>query len=184
MNAKNILFPTLKLFAIAVVITILLVLTNGLTEERIAQNQEESNVEARQEVLPEADSFEEKTVDIDGEEYTYYEATNGAGYVFSGSNKGYGGEVVTMVGMTPDGTITGVKVTEADDETPGLGQKWTDSSNTEQFLGESAGNGEMAVSKDGGSVEAVAGATFTSRAVTADVNDAIMQFNAVVGGAN
>ncbi len=165
--------------------TALLVATNGATEAKIAQNQEESDIQSRQEVLPEADDFTEKTVTIDGVTYTYYEATNGAGYVFSGSNKGYGGQVVAMVGISADGIITGVKVTEADDETPGLGAKWTsDTTKTDQFVGMSADGDELAVVKDGGDVEAVAGATLTSRAVTADVNSAIMQYNAVVGGAN
>ena len=45
-------------------------------------------------------------------------------------------------------------------------------------------SGSFAVAKDGGTIQAVAGATLTSRAVTNDVNDAIKQYNAVVGGAN
>ena len=95
----------------------------------------------RKEVLPDADDFDEKTVTVDGVEYTYYEAKNGAGYVFSGSNKGYGGAVVSMVGISSDGKVVGVKVTEASDETPGLGAKWiaADASGNErraQFVGD------------------------------------------------
>ena len=116
-------------------------------------------------------------------------AQNHAGYVFSGSNKGYGGAVVSMVGISSDGKVVGVKVTEASDETPGLGAKWiaADASGNErraQFVGDIPESGSFAVVKDGGTIEAVAGATITSRAVTHDVNDAIAQYNAVVGGAN
>ena len=189
MNFKSIGIPTIKLLVIAAVITILLFLTNNTTEAKIAQNQADANVASRKEVLPDADDFDEKTVTVDGVEYTYYEAKNGAGYVFSGSNKGYGGAVVSMVGISSDGKVVGVKVTEASDETPGLGAKWiaADASGNErraQFVGDIPESGSFAVVKDGGTIEAVAGATITSRAVTHDVNDAIAQYNAVVGGAN
>ena len=117
MNFKSIGIPTIKLLVIAAVITILLFLTNNTTEAKIAQNQADANVASRKEVLPDADDFDEKTVTVDGVEYTYYEAKNGAGYVFSGSNKGYGGAVVSMVGISSDGKVVGVKVTEASDET-------------------------------------------------------------------
>ena len=115
MNFKSIGIPTIKLLVIAAVITILLFLTNNTTEAKIAQNQADANVASRKEVLPDADDFDEKTVTVDGVEYTYYEAKNGAGYVFSGSNKGYGGAVVSMVGISSDGKVVGVKVTEATD---------------------------------------------------------------------
>ena len=189
MNFKTIGIPTIKLLVIAAVITTLLFLTNNTTEAKIAQNQADANVASRKEVLPDADDFDEKTVNVDGVDYTYYEAKNGAGYVFSGSNKGYGGAVVAMVGISSDGKVVGVKVTEAADETPGLGAKWvaTDASGDEgraQFIGDIPEGGSFAVVKDGGNIQAVAGATITSRAVTHDVNDAIAQYNAVVGGAN
>ena len=179
MNFKSIGIPTIKLLVIAAVITILLFLTNNTTEAKIAQNQADANVASRKEVLPDADDFDEKTVTVDGVEYTYYEAKNGAGYVFSGA----------MVGISSDGKVVGVKVTEAADETPGLGAKWiaADASGNErraQFVGDIPESGSFAVVKDGGTIEAVAGATITSRAVTHDVNDAIAQYNAVVGGAN
>ena len=99
MNFKTIGIPTIKLLVIAAVITTLLFLTNNTTEAKIAQNQADANVASRKEVLPDADDFDEKTVNVDGVDYTYYEAKNGAGYVFSGSNKGYGGAVVAMVGI-------------------------------------------------------------------------------------
>ncbi len=183
MNFKEIGIPTIKLFVIATVVTILLFLTNNTTEGKIADNQAKADIISRQEVLPAADGFQEATGKLaDGTEFTYFEATNGTGYVFSGSNKGYGGDVVSMIGIDKEGNITGVKVTEQS-ETAGLGAKWTDSAYTEQFISKTA-DGALAVEKDGGDVVAVAGATITSRAVTADVNNAIEMFNAVTGGAN
>ncbi len=186
MDFKSIGIPTIKLFVIATVVTLLLFATNTATVEKIAANQAEADKASRQAVLPAADGFEEKTATLDGVEFTYYEATNGAGYVFTGSNKGYGGDVVSMIGISADGVITGVEVTQQT-ETAGLGAKWagTDAAGIEkraQFV-DNAADADFAVTKDGGTIEAVAGATITSRAVTRDVNDAIAQFKAV-GGAN
>ena len=162
MNFKEIGIPTIKLFVIATVVTILLFLTNNTTEGKIADNQAQADIISRQEVLPAADGFQEATGKLaDGTEFTYFEATNDTGYVFSGSNKGYGGDVVSMIGI----------------------DKRTDSAYTEQFISKTA-DGALAVEKDGGDVVAVAGATITSRAVTADVNNAIEMFKAVTGGAN
>ena len=62
----------------------------------------------------------------------------------------------------------------------------TDAANQErlaQFVGEIPADG-FKVTKDGGTIQAVSGATFTSRAVADDVNSAIAQYNAVKGGAN
>ena len=188
MDAKAILVPTLKLTVIGVIITALLFMTNSRTQAKIEQNEAQAAVEARKQVLPEADDFEEKKVTVNGTEYTYYEATNKAGYVFSGSNKGYGGQVVTMTGIDADGKIVGVLVTDASNETPGLGAKWlaTDQANQDrlaQFYGD-VPDSDYAVTKDGGKIQAVSGATLTSRAVTADVNSAIAQYKAATGGAN
>ncbi len=188
MDFKVIAVPTAKLVAIGAVTTALLFMTNNATAAKIEENNAAAAVKNRQMVLEAADGFDEKTVTVDGTEYTYYEATNGTGYVFSGSNKGYGGQVVTMVGIDAEGKIVGTLVTEAADETPGLGAKWlaTDAANKDrlaQFAGD-VPDSNFAVTKDGGTIQAVSGATFTSRAVTADVNAAIAQYKAVTGGAN
>ena len=188
MDFKTIGIPTLKLVIIGAITTALLFGTNNLTAAKIVENNENAAVQSRQEVLAEADGFEEKTVDVDGTQHTYYEATNGAGYVFSATSKGYGGSVETMVGVNAEGQIVGTKVTSGPDETPGLGAKWlgSDPANQErlaQFAGDIPAEG-FKVTKDGGSIDSVAGATFTSRAVVVDVNEAVKQYNAVTGGAN
>ena len=180
MDVKEILKPPLILAVIATVVTALLVLTNGVTKDKIAELQAKAEDEAKLAVLPDADGFEEK--EVDGQ--VYYEATNGAGYVFSTSSKGYGGPVVVMTGISADGEVTGVKLT-SQNETPGLGQKALDASFTDQYL-MALPEGGFAVKKDSpsGQIDAIAGATITSRAVTNSVNAAIEAYNAVTGGAN
>lgn len=187
MNAKKIIVPTAILTIIVLVVTALLVLTNGATEDKIAALKTESDIAARQEVLADADGFEEATVDVDGVPCVYYAATNGTGYVFTTSYKGYGGAVEVMTGINPDGQITGIKIT-SHNETPGLGAK---SAGSDSFGNEWRGqytqftaDQQLAVTKDGGTVDAIPGATITSRAVTGAVNAAFDIFNAVTGGAN
>lgn len=184
MNVKDIVVPTAILTIIAAVVTALLVLTNSITEGKIAEIQAQTEAEAKMAVLPDADSFEEKSIDVDGVSQTYYEAANGAGYVFSSANKGYGGDVVVMTGISSEGEVTGVKIT-SQNETPGLGQKALDASYTDQYL-MAIPEGGFAVKKDdpSGQIDAIAGATITSRAVTNSVNDAIEIYNAITGGAN
>ena len=187
MSAKKIIVPTAILTVIVLVVTTLLVVTNNLTKDKIAEIKAASDDASRQEVLADADGFEEKTVDYDGTTYTYYEATNGAGYVFTTSYKGYGGAVEVMTGIDADGSVTGIKLTDHD-ETPGLGAKAAgtdDFGNTwrGQFVGRTAGE-DLQVAKDGGDIDAIAGATITSRAVTHSVDQALKLYEAVRGGAN
>ena len=186
MKAKDILIPTLTLLIIALVTSVLLVLTNGLTKDKIAALQDQKNREARQEVLPEADDFIERGIITDGMEVTFFEATNGAGYVFSIQAKGYGGAVVVMTGITADGQVAGVKITEQN-ETPGLGQKALDAVFTDQYK-VALPDGGFVVTKQGktadAEINALAGATITTSAVTDSVNEALEIYKVVVGGAN
>lgn len=184
MDIKKIIGPTAILTVIVAVVTVLLVLTNGATEAQIAELQAASEEEAKMEVLAEADGFTEATVNVDGTDYTYFEATNGAGYVFTASYKGYGGPVVCMIGISANGEVTGVKLTDQN-ETPGLGQKALNASFTDQYKGEIPADGKFDVIKDdpNGEINAIAGATITSRAVTNSVDTAIDIFNVVTGGA-
>ena len=77
-----------------------------------------------------------------------------------------------IVGITVDGTARGAKVT-SHAETPGLvaGQSQADPNWITQFAGQTA-DGQLKVAKDGGTINAITGATITSRAVTDGVNTA------------
>lgn len=116
-------------------------------------------------LLPGSTSFEE-------EEYTgedacikaVYKADNG--YVVCTAAAGYVGDVVLLVGVDNDGIVTGVTVQELS-ETFGLGARArSDGDFLVQFLGTS---GEAAVGED---IDALTGATVTSKAVTKAVNAA------------
>ena len=92
-----------------------------------------------------------------------------AGYVVEVTPSGFGGNLDVMVGVDNDGVCTGVSIV-SHAETSGLGANATKEAWRAQFIGKS---GTLAVTKDGGEIEALTGATITSRAVTSGVNSAI-----------
>lgn len=101
-----------------------------------------------------------------------------AGYVVTCSGKGYGGNVTLALGIDLEGNILGIQVTDCSNETPGLGQNSSGTWN-EQYIGMTAGESGLSVVKDGtgsvdnGTINAISGATITTRAVTRAVNGAL-----------
>lgn len=81
------------------------------------------------------------------------------------SNTGFNGQIKVMVGLLPDGTINDVTVLEHN-ETPGLGDKMEKKKSdfTIQFQGKNPQDFEIAVTKDGGNVDAITASTISSRA--------------------
>lgn len=112
-----------------------------------------------------------QTLNIDGGEVKIYSGTkNGqpVGYAIeSFSNNGFSGEVRLIVGFNPDGTIYRTEVL-SQHETPGLGDKMERSKSdfAQQFDGKNPADFHLAVSKDGGDVDAITAATISSRAYT------------------
>lgn len=179
---KAILVPTISLFLICLVVTAVLALTNNVTAEKIAANEQASKEQSMQNVLPEAVTFLTK---IDNVMYEGYDQSDFLiGFAISTSAQGYGGQVKVMTGIDLDGNIIGVDVFYNDDETPGLGKNTSNASFRDQFQGLNTGS-SISVSKDsreGQTVDAVTSATISSRAVTAAVNEAcdIYRKNALV----
>lgn len=177
-KAKEILIPAVVLFLISVIVTAALAGTNALTKDTIAELEAKAQAEAMARVV-EADSFEEAQGEKDGEAFTYNTALlegETVGYVFVTAASGYGGDVSVMTAVDPSGTILAIEVLSVADETPGLGANAGKSEWWAQFSGLA---GELAVNKDGGEIDALTGATITSRAVTNAVNTALAQFESL-----
>jgi H+/Na+-translocating ferredoxin:NAD+ oxidoreductase subunit G len=92
--------------------------------------------------------------------------------VFESSGKGFGGDVNIVVGVNlDDDKIMGVRVTVMS-ETPGVGARAvTDLTFVSQFKNQPL-KGTFKVKADGGQVDAMGGATITSRAVSSALTDA------------
>ena len=183
-TAKDILIPTVSLFVICLVVTALLAVTNMLTAPQIQKLSKETEDKTKAEVLASADEFSDAlTVSADGKDYTYYEGTASGdtiGYVFKTSAKGYGGDIDLMVGIDTSGKVTGVSILSIS-ETAGLGMNAKNESFINQYIGKS---GTIGVSKNGASdteIQALTGATITSKAVTSAVYTALSLYSQIGG---
>ena len=182
-DIKEVLVPTISLFLISAIVTLLLAVTNSVTKPKIEQLQIETENKTKVAVLSVAKEFSEaKTVSLNGVDYTYYEGYGEddalAGYVFTTSAKGYGGDIVTMVGVKADGVISGMDFLSIS-ETAGLGMNADNDDFKSQFVGKS---GEIGLNKNSpaeNEIQALTGATITSRAVTYAVNIALELFEEV-----
>ncbi len=158
-----------------------------VTEEPIRVAKEANTKLALGDVLPEFDESTAAAMQIDGIDMIVHTAEkNGAtvGYaVQTATNKGFSGEFKLMVGFTPDGKVYNVKVLEHS-ETPGLGDKMGQEGNPlfASFEGKNPSQMKLAVTKDGGDVDALTAATITSRAYVDAVARAFNAMMEVSGG--
>lgn len=178
--AKSIVIPTLSLFLIALIVSFLLALTNAVTAKRIAALGAEKTAQTRKTVLSQAVGFTSYR-DSAGQ-FDYDEGYDGnhqvVGYVFTTKTKGYGGDITVMTGLDPEGKIRGVEILSST-ETPGLGLKANDKRFTDQYnQGQSAFSVTKATPGEN-EIQAITGATITSRAVTQAVNEALRCYQAV-----
>lgn len=158
---------TLTLFLITTIVAGLLGLVNYVTADTIAEQIAQKAENAMRQVL-EADSYEPLDVPEDSAVTAAYRAGD-RGYVVRVAPNGFGGAIDMMVGVDKAGTVTGVAIV-SQTETASLGANCTREDFRAQFTGKS---GTLSVSKDGGEIEALTGATVTSRAVTDGVNTAL-----------
>lgn len=190
---NKIIKNTIILTVITLVAGIGLGFVYEITKEPIAQAQETAKKEAWQAVFPETDLDSFEAVDVD--EKAAAKAVSGLGikgsvdevckagedgYVITTTDKeGYGGDIQITVGITADGTVNGVSILSIS-ETAGLGMRATEPAFYEQYQGKQAE--KFVVSKDGGDgepIDALSGATITSRAVTGAVNAALAYYQSV-----
>jgi electron transport complex protein RnfG len=95
--------------------------------------------------------------------------------VIGASEKGFSGLVKIMVGFTPDGNIQDIVVLEQK-ETPGLGTKMKEEKFLGQFRDKNPSSFDLKVTKDGGEVDALTGATISTRAFTEAAQSAYNEY--------
>lgn len=118
-----------------------------------------------------------KKFDVDGKTVTVFPAMKEgtlSGVAFETYGKGYGGNIGVMVGFDVQAeTLSGIGITTMK-ETPGLGSRVAGHGYTTQFKGHSIES--MELKKNGGDIEAVAGATISSTGTVNAVQSAIAIF--------
>ena len=159
---KSMLKP---IIAIAVVALILFGSVKGLAGIAAANENKEMN-EMMATILPGNTTFTWE--EYDGEDTAIQAVYKGeTGFVIQTSAYGYAGDIVMLVGVSNEGTVTGLVVRDLS-ETYGLGANaLTDTAYLSQYL-ETAGDAEI-----GNNIDAITGATVTSKAVTRAVNSAV-----------
>ncbi len=156
-----------------------------ITEEPIALAAEANTRAALAEVLPPFDSTQASQLVLDEIPVVVHTAITSDGQVVgyaveTATRKGFSGEFRLMVGFLPDGKVQRVRVLQHA-ETPGLGSKMTEDGNPLEtsVVGRNPSEMNLAVTKDGGEVDALTAATITSRAYV----DAVARaFNAIMTG--
>ncbi len=162
------LYPILFLTLVVFISVIALTFTNGVTEERIVDARREAIKEMLQTLFPEMDDF---IYDEAAERYTATSDNVPLGRAFMAVAVGYGGPIDILVGLEKDNALRGIKII-SQKETPGLGAKITEAAFLDQFAGQIGKT--LALTKDGGTIDAITGATISSSAVVEAVKEAIL----------
>ncbi len=154
----------LKMGIILMVVTLIaslaLALTNHYTAPQIDLQEKLAIKESLNKVI-EADSFEGE---LGGYEYEAYDKDgNWIGTVLRFEVPGYSSTINTLLGIGPGNKITGIDII-SQQETPGLGANIEKESFLQQFIGKT--KDQLKLKKDGGEIDAVTGATISSRAIT------------------
>ncbi len=167
---KYVLRLALTLLLITSVVAAILAGVNSVTAPKIAQLKEQKTQNAIEAVLP-GGGQEVSFTDETGLVTNVYQGS--AGYAVQVAPAGFGGAVTMMVGVDNDGKVLGISII-SHAETAGLGAvAAAQTSAGESFRGQFAGmSGTVTVTKDGGQVDAITGATITSRAVCVGVSAA------------
>lgn len=168
--------PIVVLVVICFVSTTALAFTNQATAPVILEAQAKARDAAMQVVLPGGADF--KLIEgLTGLPETVlpeiYEAGNGSGYVIFVNGKGFGGAMNGIFGIDADGKITGTKVL-VHAETEGIGTKVVGDGSPfqQQLLGMT----------DTAGIQATSGASVSSNAVKAMVEDAFNTYTIITGG--
>ena len=163
MGVFPIIFITVVVFASVGLVT----WTDSITKDKIGEQEEQQIQSMLEEMFP---SMSEYTFEDDI--YTIYSDGAGVGYAFLAVGKGYGGDIDILIGLEDETTIKGITII-SQSETPGLGSRITEDSFANKFAGLNIE--DVALTKDGGEVDGITGATISSGAVVDAIRTTVME---------
>ncbi|MBQ7128362.1 MAG: RnfABCDGE type electron transport complex subunit G [Clostridia bacterium] len=173
---KSIIKNALILTMITLVAGTALAVVYSITKEPIEKSNKKATMEAYSIVFSDAQFEEISLKDYNDENNSKISAVSkavkdgkAAGYVFTTASKGYGGDIKLAVGIDLAGSITGISVLDASNETPGLGARVQEDEFTAQFK-----NINSDTLND---VDAISGATYSSKGVKNAVSASLKYFN-------
>lgn len=127
-------------------------------------------------------STEIKEIEGKSEWYEVYKGSELMGYILPSDTKGYGGTMELLVAVDKDCKVITYKIVTSK-ETPGLGENAGKPEFANQFTGKSTAN--LVVTKDPSDkedIQAMSGATISSKAVTLGVKNAVEEVKAYLEG--
>ena len=172
-----------------------------ITKGPIAQMEENTKLNAFRTVFPEAESFSDTGVaetsenilsaagitgvDIDSAVTANDASGNKIGYVInSTTHDGYGGDITLSIGIDNEGVVKGIEILSIS-ETAGLGMKAKEAKFKDQFKDKKVK--QFSYTKTGAvqefEIDALSGATITTKAVTNAVNGALAYYDSIGGTA-
>ena len=166
------------LFAITLITALLLGVVNLFTAPVIEKNSADNLKLATEVVVDgEIDNSPATNYPVEGKSTvqsitSYINSEDRIVYAVKVVPAGYGGDIEMMIGFNNRGMVTGIEIINMS-ETPGLGAVAKDN---EQWLSQFMGKGQD-------ELDAITGATITSKAIQQGVNDARAQVMRIVGGA-
>ncbi|MFA6635852.1 MAG: RnfABCDGE type electron transport complex subunit G [Candidatus Omnitrophota bacterium] len=164
------------LACVGVISAVALVFVYNYSVPKIIENVNRATQEGIKNIFPKADKIKETSF------AGVYEVKNKAGkdlgYAFTAEGNGYQGKIQLIAGVDKEfKTLSGMEVLESQ-ETPGLGAEISGDFR-KQFSGLSVSNGIEYVKnkkpEKPGQIEAITGATISSRAVVNMLNDRLRQ---------
>ena len=168
--ASYILRLALTLFTITAVVAAALAGVNSITAPAIDVQNVQKTQQAIELVLPGGG----EEVDFPETDLVTKVYGSDLGYAVQVTPGGFDNTITMMVGVDKAGNVLGISIINHT-ETAGLGAVAAAGTPAgESFRGQFVGqSGSVSVTKDGGQIDAITGATITSRAVCAGVNAAL-----------
>lgn len=144
--------------------------TYAITAPVAAEQAVNQKAKAMQELVPDGQKFEP----IAGKTEWYSVLKDGKtiAYIVPAEGKGYGGAIKMVAAVTPDGKAIDYKIL-AHNETPGLGDNASKDHFRKQFKGKAATDLTVVKTPTDKNIQALTGATITSKAVTLSIQKAV-----------
>ncbi len=183
---RDMIKVTLSLVVIFIAAGLIMGITYKYTSPIKFKAEKKEKEEALKEMAPEATDPIQPTGkwSVHNKNFEYFEASAGGkpvAFIASTAGKGYSSFIQMLVSLNTDMKISDVKVLSMN-ETPGLGDQVLEKSFLDQFKGKSISQIVLIKGETKENIQAISGATISSRGVTNGVKDAVQTLVDKYGG--
>jgi electron transport complex protein RnfG len=168
-------FPVIILTVVVAISVTALTFTDRMTRGEIEAQEEQKIRNMLSEMFPDMSRTEPPLTNLDEFKdniYTVYSNGDRVGYALLAVGKGYGGDINILVGLEDETTLKGITII-SQQETPGLGTRIAEPSFTDLFIGLNIA--DVALSRDGGQIDAITSSTISCAAVVDAVRATAME---------